>query len=57
MKKTYMNLTLEVVVLKINNSLLAGSPDGNNMVDPESEAQNPSVFEGRHFDFDEEDEY
>ena len=57
MKKTYMNPTLEVVVLKYNNSLLAGSPDGNNMVDPESEAQNPSVFEGRYFDFDEEDEY
>ena len=52
-----MNPTLEVVVLKYNNSLLAGSPDGNNMVDPESEAQNPSVFEGRYFDFDEEDEY
>lgn len=26
MKKTYMNPTLEVDVLEINNSLLAGSP-------------------------------
>lgn len=55
MKKTYMNPTLEVVVLKINNSLLAGSPDGNNMIDPEQEVD-PSSGEigSRYFDFDDE---
>ena len=55
MKKTYINPTMEVVKLQMHQQMLAGSPDGNNMVDPESEAQNPSVFEGRGFDFDEEE--
>jgi hypothetical protein len=51
MKKTYMNPTLEVVVLKYNNSLLAGSPGlmGDEI--------NPSVIESREYDFDDEEEY
>lgn len=52
MKKTYMNPTLEVVVLKINNSLLAGSlPKGTDEITDEADVL------GRDFDFDDEDEY
>ena len=51
MKKTYMNPTLEVVVLKINNSLLAGSlPKGTDEITDEDDVL------GRDFDFD-DDEY
>ena len=49
MKKTYMNPTLEVVELKFNNSLLAGSPG------LKGDEINPSEIESRDFDFDDEE--
>ena len=57
MKKTYINPTLEVVVLKYNNSLLAGSPGVENGDDLGKEYSSSDVTYGRDFDFDDEDEY
>ena len=51
MKKTYINPTLDVVTLKINNCLLAGSPDGSvNGLDPNETPKDPSLIDGRGFD-------
>ena len=52
MKKTYMNPTLEVVVLKFNNSLLAGSP-GPDVVN--GSTSNEADLLGRDLDFDDEE--
>jgi hypothetical protein len=52
MKKTYMNPTLEVVVLKLNQSILTNSLG----VDESKQIQNTGDLLGRDFDFD-EDEY
>ena len=54
MKKTYINPTLEVVVLKYNNSLLAGS--GTKTGDTlGNEFNKDDVTYGRDFDFDDEE--
>ena len=54
MKKTYINPTLEVVVLKFNNSLLAGSP-GTKTDDTLGDDYNKDdVTYGRDSDWDED---
>ena len=55
MKKTYINPTLEVVVLKFNNSLLAGSPGTKTDDTLGNEYNSSDVTYGRDFDFDEEE--
>ena len=55
MKKTYMNPTLEVDALEINNSLLAGSPGVENGDDLGNSYNSTDVTYGRDFDFDEEE--
>ena len=55
MKKTYINPTLDVVTLKINNSLLAGSPNGSvNGLDPNETPKDPSLIDGRYSDLDDD---
>ena len=55
MKKTYINPTLEVVVLKYNNSLLAGSYGTHTGNDLGNEFNKDDVTYGRDFDFDDEE--
>ncbi len=55
MKKTYMIPTLLVVKIK-TTGMLATSPDGNGMVDPNATPSDPNDFDARFCDFD-EDEY
>ncbi len=57
MKKTYINPALEVVVLKFNNSLLAGSPGVENGDGLGNSYNSGDVTYGRDFDFDDEEEY
>ena len=57
MKKTYINPTLEVVVLKFNNSLLAGSPGTKTGDTLGDNFNDQDVTYGRDFDFDDEEEY
>ena len=51
MKKTYMNPTLEVVVLKMNQSILTNSLG----VDENKQIQNTGDLLGREYDFDDEE--
>ncbi len=55
MKKTYINPALEVVVLKFNNSLLAGSPGVENGDGLGNSYNSGDVTYGRDFDFDDEE--
>ena len=56
MKKTYMNPTLKVVVLKFKNSLLAGSPGVGNGYTLGNSYSSDDVTYGREFDFDDDEE-
>ncbi len=55
MKKEYKNPSMEVIEIA-TQQMLAGSPGGQNMLDPNS-SSNPNLFEGRgnNSDWDEDD--
>ncbi len=57
MKKTYINPDIQVVMMKMNQHLLDGSPGSKTLDKNADQVTDGNDIGGRFFDFDDEDEY